>query len=229
MRKFSMLAAALICVSRFSFATSACSDASLSHYIGLGAGGCTIGTNTLSDFAALSSITGATPIPAGSILLSPFGSSTDPGLRVTVSVSVSAGALLQSLFTYRIAGGFYGHSAIALTGSSQTGDGAVTGIENFCAGGTFGPDGVSGCTTASGSLLTLNGTQNADSAFFGAAHFLSVTDDLTADGGLAGTASAGTLSNQFSTVPEPSTILLLAVGFLSAGVIRWKLTKRICS
>ncbi len=70
------------------------------------------------------------------------------------------------------------------------------------------------------SLLTLDGVQNADSASFSAAGFLNVTDDFTIDGGLAGSASAGTLSNHFSTVPEPGNLLLVLVGFIFALGIR---------
>ncbi len=152
----------------------------------------------------------------------------NPGLTTTVNVSASAGTVLEALFTYRISGNSYGDSAIALSGSSETGDGAVTGLQNFCANGTFGPDGVSGCTGTPGSLLTLDGVQNTDATSFSAASFLSVTDDFTIDGGLAGSASAGTLTNQFSTVPEPGSILLTAVGFILAMGIRRKLITRMC-
>ncbi len=227
MRKLCLLAGAVISVCQLNFASPACANDSLSGYIALGASGCTIGANILSDFGALSGISGATPIASATISLSPFGSGASPGLTTTVNVSASAGSMLEALFTYRISGNSYGDSAIGLGGSSETGDGAVTGLQNFCADGTFGPDGVSGCTGTPGSLTTLDGVQNSDATSFSAASFLTVTDDLTVDGGLAGSASAGTLSNQFSTVPEPGSILLTAVGFIFAMAIRRKLITRI--
>ncbi len=228
MRKLCILAAAVISAGQLSFAGPACANNSLSGYIALGASGCTIGANVLSDFTALSGISGATPITPANISLSPFGSGANPGLATSVNVSASAGTVLEAFFTYRISGNSYGDSAIALSHSSESGDGAVTGLQNFCANGTFGPDGVSGCTGTPGSLLTLDGVQNADTTSFSAASFLSVTDDFTIDGGLAGAASAGTLTNQFSTVPEPGSILLTAVGFILSMGIRRKLTPRIC-
>lgn len=228
MRKLWILAAAIIGASQLTFASPACASDSLSGYIALGAGGCTTGTDVLSDFSVLSGITGVTPIAPASISLSPFGSAAAPGLATSLNVSASAGTVLEALFTYRISGNSYADSAIALSHSSESGDGAVTGLQNFCANGTFGPDGVSGCTGTPGSLLTLDGVQNTDATSFSAASFLSVTDDFTVDGGLAGSASGGTLSNQFSTVPEPGSILLTAAGFIFAMGIRRKLIARMC-
>lgn len=228
MRNLWILAAAVVSASQLSFASAACANDSLSGYIALGTGGCMIGGDLLSGFSVLSGITGAIPITPASISLSPFGSAASPGLATTVSVSAGAGTVLEALFTYRISGNSYGDSAIALTRSSETGDGAVTGLQNFCSDGTFGPDGVSGCTGTPGSLLTLDGVQNTDATLFSAASFLSVTDDFTIDGGLAGSASAGTLSNQFSTVPEPGSVLLTAAGFIFAMGIRRKLSARMC-
>jgi hypothetical protein len=227
-RTFLTLAVAIVCLPQSSFAASACSHGSLSNYIGLGTDGCTIGSNTLFDFATLSGTSAATPISPNDVSISPFGSGASPGLAITVSVSASSERVLEALFTYRMAGNSYVGSTISLAGSSESGDGAVTGIQNFCANGTFGPDGVSGCSGTPGSLLTLDGIQNTDATSYNRASMLSVTDDLTIDGGLTGSASAGTLSNQFNTVPEPRAALLTGVGVLIAVVIRRKLAKRIC-
>jgi len=227
--KSGVLAAALIFISQLSFAASACVNDSLSRYIALGTTGCAIGTTTLFDFAALTGITGATIVAPANIALSPFGTSDSPGLTTTVAVSATAGTLLEGIFTYRISGTAFGRSFLTLAGSSETGDGAVTGVKDFCAGGVFGPNGVSGCTGTPGILLTLDGVQNADSASFGPSRSLSVTDDFTIDGGTAGSASAGTLTNRFGTVPEPGTILLTFLGFgLTAGARR-KFIARRCS
>ncbi len=226
MKKLWILCAVLLSASQLSFANSACRSGSLASYIALGASGCAIGSDTLSNFAVLSGISSATTILPGNISLAPFGSTASPGLTTTVTVSAPAGTLLEALFTYQISGRLFGDSAIALSRSSETGDGAVTGVQDFCANGIFGPDGVSGCTGTPGSLLTLDGVQNSAATSFAPARFLSVTDDFTIDGGLAGSATAGTLSNRFSTVPEPASLFLMPVGFIFALGIRRRLFPR---
>ncbi|HMF75295.1 MAG TPA: hypothetical protein VK604_06495, partial [Bryobacteraceae bacterium] len=132
------------------------------------------------------------------------------------NVTSSAGSVQESLFTYQLTGGSYIGSTIILSNSFETGDGASTGLQNFCAGGSFGLDGVSGCTGTPGALATVDGAQNQDASLFSAVSFLSVTNDLTFDGGLAGTAAGGTFVNQFTTapasIPEPLPLLLTSVG-----------------
>jgi hypothetical protein len=191
---------------------STCTNGSLASYIALGSGGCTIGTNTLFDFHTLTGISGATPIAPGDVSISPSGGDFSPGFTASVSQTAAANTQLELIFTYEISGSSYAGDSITLSGSSETGDGAVTDIQNFCAGGTFGPDGVTGCTGLAGSLLTLDGVQNQNSTTLGPASFLDVTDDFTIDGGLAGSASGGTITDRFSAVPEPITFLLTALG-----------------
>jgi hypothetical protein len=229
-RKLWILSAAVVSLAQLSVASPACVADSLSAYIALGAGGCMVGGNTLSDFAILPGISGATPISPVDISLSPSGSTTNPGLVISVNVSANAGTVLEAFFTYALSGNSFSDSVIALSRSSETGDGAVTGTQDFCANGIFELNGVSGCTGTPGSLLTLDGVQNSDATSFAAAGFLNVTDDFTVDGGLAGSATAGTLSNQFSTVPESGTLLLAPIGIIFAlGVIRRRLFQRIFS
>ena len=189
-----------------------CTDGSLASYIGLGSAGCTIGANTLYDFHTVSGISGATPISTADVSLTPLGGNFDPGISASFSTVAGANTQLELLFTYQIAGTSYIGDSITLTGSSETGDGAVTDIQNFCAGGMFGPDGVTGCTGMAGSLLTLDGIQNHDSTTFGPTSFFDVTDDLTLDGGLMGSASGATTTDRFSSVPEPISYLLAGWG-----------------
>lgn len=189
-----------------------CTDGTLASYIGLGAVGCTIGANTLYDFHTVSGISGATPISTADVSIAPLGGNFDPGITASVSTVAGANTQLELLFTYQIAGTSYVGDSITLAGASETGDGAVTDIQNFCAGGTFGPDGVSSCTGMPGSLLTLDGVQNHDSTTFGPTSFFGVTDDLTLDGGLMGSASGATITDRFSSVPEPISYLLTGLG-----------------
>lgn len=196
-----------------------CTSGSLASYISLGSGGCTIGTNTLYDFQTVNGTAGATEISAQDVTISPAGGNYNPGFTASVSQLASANNELETIFTYRIAGSTYVGDSIMLSGSSQTGDGGVTDVQDFCGGGTFGADGLTGCTGLPGSLLTLDGTQNQDSTGLEPAGLLSVTDDFTLDGGLAGSATGGKFTDRFSAVPEPLTYWLTALGLaLTIGI-----------
>ena len=190
---------------------AACTNASLAGYIALGSTGCTIGNNTLFDFQALTGTSGAKAIAPKDIRISSLGGTFNPGLSATTTVVAPAGTLREAFFTYRISGATYVGDSIALSGSSQTGDGAVTDSQNFCAGGTFGSDGVSGCSGTAGSLVTLSGVQNTDSTPLGPTGIVSVTDDFTIDGGTAGSASGGTITDRFAVTPEPGMLLPTAL------------------
>lgn len=198
---------------------STCNDGSLASYIGLGSGGCTIGANTLYDFQTVSGTSGATAISTADVSISPLGGDSNPGITASLTKVAGANTQLELLFTYQISGASYVGDSITLAGSSETADGAVTDIQNFCAGGIFGPGGVTGCTGFAGSLLALDGIQNQDSTVLGPASLISVTDDLTLDGGLLGSASGGTITDRFSAVPEPSSYFLTGLGLtLGLGV-----------
>jgi hypothetical protein len=187
---------------------STCTSGTLASYIGLGSGGCTIGANTLDNFQTVSGISGATAISTADVSISPLGGTLNPGITASVTQVAGANTQLELLFTYQISGASYVGESITLAGSSESADGAVTDIQNFCAGGTFGPDGVTGCTGSAGSLLALDGVQNQASTVLGPSSFIDVTDDFTLDGGLAGSASGGTITDRFSAVPEPFSYFL---------------------
>ncbi len=223
MKRIIFLSAVFAAVAQLSPAAT-CVNGTLGSYIGLGASGCTVGSSTVSDFQMLVGTTGATEISASSVFLSPLISSSKPGITTSVNVTSPTGSIQESLFTYQISGATYIGSTITLSKSSETGDGAVTGLENFCAGGSFGVDGVSGCTGAAGALATVDGAQNQDSSIFAAVHLISVTNDLTIDGGSVGSAAGATLLDQFSTpstaTPEPTCLLFTGVGLALVAVRR---------
>ncbi len=195
-----------------------CTAGSLASYIALGSAGCTVGNNTLANFMIVPGSNGATAISPTAIGITPLGGSLDPGISTTVQQS-AAGNIFEAIFSYRISGSRYQSETYTLSGSSETGSGAVTGLQNNCAGGTFDSSGVSGCSGVSGTLLTLDGVQNRDFGTFALPSFLNITDDLTIDG-TGGTASAGTLTDQFNAVPEPASGTLSAIAlFLASGLL----------
>lgn len=219
MKKFLLLASAMISIAQLC-SGSACVSGTLESYIALGTGGCSIGTNTLSGFQTLSGTSFATPIDPAMIAIAPLAG--DAGFTAAFSATANTGTLAEALFTYKISGNSYGGSSINLTGSFATNDGSVTDVQNFCAGGSFGPDGLSNCTGLAGTLIVVSA--GGDQASFPPATFLNVTDDFTLDGGTAGSASGGSITDRFSIVPEPLTFLLTAMGLaLALGL---KLSKR---
>ena len=192
--------------------TPACVPGTLTDYIALGSGGCYIGNDQLNSFQTLSNLAGATPISPASISVTPSGSDTNPTLTFNLNSTAPTGSPTEVRFTYRVGGTNITGSSITLSGTSVTGDGGVTDAQNICRGGTFGADGISGCTGTPSSLVVLN--SGADATTFPGVGFLKITDDLTIDAGLSGTASGAHFVDQFtaSAVPEPSMIPVLLSG-----------------
>jgi hypothetical protein len=217
MKHFFIFFIALTLGSSTSFAAS-CVSGTLASYISLGSTGCTIGTNTLSNFVIPDdTTTGATEIDPSTILISATGGSFNPTLAATTSVAASAGMLLEALFTYQLRGNLYTSENISLSNSSEDGDGAVTDIQNYCLGGTFSGDALNTCSGTPGSLLTLDGLQNTDSVSSLGQSLVSVVDDLTIDGGLAGSASGGKIVDAFSAVPEPASLFVIGIVLIVAA------------
>jgi len=216
MKRLLIMISTVMAAAGLSFAAP-CGNGSLASYIALGASGCTIGSNTLFGFQTVSGTAGATAVATSALAIAPFGGTTSFGFTAATTQTAGANSLLESIFTYQISGNSYTGSSIALAGSSETGDGAVTDIQNYCAGGTFGPDGVTGCAATPGALVTLDGIQQTDLASFTGVGLLSITDDFTLDGGLGGSAAGGSFTDQFtarsvSAVPEPFGFSLTGLG-----------------
>jgi hypothetical protein len=218
MKPILLLVTAGICI-----ANSICTTGTLASYELLGSGGCTIGADNVASFMAVSGTAGATAIDPTLITITPTGGTDNPVLTFQTSQTANAPTLLESIFNYTISGAAFTMDVLNLSGSSETGDGAVTDIQNYCFGGNFGPDGVTGCTgSVSGTLLGLDGIQNTDQTVIGGVTPLGITDDFTLDGGQGGSATGGVFADQFtatSATPEPGVLALTALG-LSAVALR---------
>ena len=161
-----LLAIAGTALLRVASANSLCSTESLASYIALGSAGCTIGSDTFASFTIISPGTaGATAIDPSAVTVTPSGGTTNPTLTFQTSLTAKTPQLLEALFNYTVAGASFTSDTLTLSNSSETADGAVTDIQNYCFGGNFGPDGVDGCPGAdtNGALLGLDGIQNTDS------------------------------------------------------------------
>jgi len=194
----------------------------LASYESLGSAGCTVGQTDVAGFATVSGITGATAIDPSTLVITPTAGTSDALLTFSLNLTATTPALDEAIFTYTVTGPALLSDDIALSNSSETVDGAVTDIQNYCAGGQFGSDGVTGCSgSATGTLLTLDGIQNTDQTSLLGPHLLNVTDDFTLDGGTAGSATGGKFSDHFmfaSPVPEPPASIL----FLAGAVLAWR-------
>lgn len=209
----------ILCLTGLGFALAAwcsgapCMSGSLTSYIALGASGCSIGGTTLSHFQDLAGASFDTEISSNAITIAPSGGTYNAGVSASVKASAPAGTILEMMFTYTISGPTYVSENITLSGASESGGGAVYEAQNYCENGTFGPDGVDGCTGMfNGSLATADGFSNIDSATFDPPSFLNVTEDLFIDGTF-GSASGGAITDQFTAVPEPGALMITIVGF----------------
>lgn len=212
-----------------------CASSNVSSYVALGSSGCTIGSFVFSNFALLSPAAGAvassltvTPVTVGSSIV---------GVTFGVSPLSSGGLYYDNLVSYRVSGvaAALTGATVDFTGSSQTGDAAVSVNENLCLGGSFlGADGVSGCS--SGNALDLAvidigfGPDSAYSLTFGSIASLAVVTDIAFDSGSGFVPdSASTLTSAINlfnvvaaprAVPEPEAVLLLVAGMLGMALTR---------
>lgn len=206
-------------------AAASCSNGSLASYIALGSGGCTIGGNTYSSFADLSGSAGATEIPAIDVMVAPSGGKFNPALTFTVNVTSPLGTINETMFNYSVKGTPYVSEVVTLSNSSEPGGGDVSDVTNYCEGGPFGPDGVTGCMGMTGGTALLDPIQNQSMLTFGAPYFLSLTDDLTIDG-TSGSAMGGKITDQLNSVPEPAPLLITAIGLSLFVTLKSRLSRR---
>jgi hypothetical protein len=196
-----------------------CVSGSLADYVSLGSGGCTIGSNTLFDFTTLSIPAAATEIPASSVTVNPIQNIADFGLDFVLNTSANAGEFFDVRFGYSVTGLPYSSASVGLSGSGVIFDGANTAITDLCLGIAFVGDSCGGTPTTLIAFDIGLDSQLLESATFAPVNVLGVITDIGIDGGLDGSASLTGASNRFpgaapTSVPEPPTALLLALGLL---------------
>lgn len=237
MQKFFLLMLLVVQSMLWSSEASAapCTTNSLSAYSMLGATGCTIGLVTFSNFELRPPATNA--INSLSITVTPvFVGGTIVGVTFGVSPTNSGGSYFDDLIGYRIAGmgSSLGGATVDFAGSSASGDAAASVAETLCLGGTFGADGVSGCSSSNAVNLAVVdvgfGPDPADSQLFSAVTALAVATDIVFDSGSGSVeGSSSTLTsatNLFNVVaaprplPEPSVPLLFAAAAFGLALAR---------
>lgn len=197
-----------------------CAPNNLSGYIGLGSAGCTIGHVLFSDFNSLDVLSGATQLDPSDIDISPLNVLSNPGFNFVLNMNAGLGESKEILIGYIVSGGVFTGNTLSMTGSTVSGDGAVTVIEDKCLEGDFGPDGVTGCNGIPRNQIVFDIGIEADlfqKMSFGPVSRINVVNDIVADGGVGGASSLLSVTNQFNAVPEPSTLALILFGF--SGII----------
>lgn len=203
-----------------------CVSGTLQSYINLGVTGCSVGGVDYSAFSLVPGQFGATQISPGSINITPGGTQFQTMLLLTLNQTDNAGGMfLESIFRVRAAG-LLTSASISLNSPVVTGDGAVTGILDVCAGGNFAGTAPSGCPTTAQSALVFaiagGPNQLSSSVSFAPSSFFDIFFDVSIDGGTNGSATLPSATLGVNAVPEPSAILLVALGIGAIGIRRYR-------
>jgi PEP-CTERM motif len=210
-----------------------CPTTTLDGYLGSGFS-CGIDDKTLSNF--MYSGTSNPPgfgLPAGSVAVSPITSPGNPGLQFSAGwfASTSSGILEEdSLLQYAVnvnpGGSLIKDVSLSIGGVAWAGTGDVTVNETVCLGAML-PACSGGQVKTLSVFDSSSGSQLFDSITFPAVSEVDVEKDISIQAGTNGKASLSLVTNQFSEVPEPGSIMLLGSGVLGlAGVLRRRMLNR---
>jgi hypothetical protein len=198
-----------------------CVPGTLQDYVNLADVGCTLNGFTFENFELAPLLFGATEIDPSTVQVTPGGGAQ---LLFTLNSSAGPGQIFESFFRFNLIGGASGAS-IRLGNPLAAGDGAVTGILDVCAGGSFlgvEPIGCSGTPATAIAFATAFDTAPFAATTFPFSNFFDIFVDLTIDGGLAGFASLDSATVAITPTPEPSAMLTMAAGLALLTLARMR-------
>jgi len=193
-----------------------CVPGSIQSFVNLGTTRCEVATVQFSNFTMLPGQTVGMPIDLAQIQVIPGGTASNPMLSFTLNRTATAGEVFESFFSFSAFGPLLMGASIGLTPPSVAGDGAVTAILDVCPNASFAGGDPLGCPASPASLVLFAIDQSSflsDSAGLPVSSSFNVLVDLTIDGGSSGSATLGSAAIGFSSVPEPSEGLLVALAF----------------
>ncbi len=190
---------------------AACTPGTISDYVSLGSGGCTIGGLSLSDFSV-------EPFPSATVQINPASVALSPAsdgfvMSSGTALSAQAGDLLGLRFLFHVGAVGLTGGTVALGERAVTEDGAITSILDA------GSAGVAIAFDIGVDAEPVASFTSPPSSFF------DVFVELGIDGGTFGSATMGPNLGSVSfatqaTVPEPGVAWLTLTSLLSLLLIR---------
>jgi hypothetical protein len=215
-----------------------CVPDTLTNYVGLGGGGCSVGGALFSDFTTDLSllVPTATPIDASSVTVTPTTFAGGVQLAFSMDQSADADQFLGILIGYTVAGlsgVTFSAAGLSLDGAEATGNGDVSVAEDLCLGDVFLLDPAS-CPGTSDTLAVAQlpgfSTSPDALAFTTPTSLLDVFVDIAISSNVEGTALLdGAVTTAFtadaapSAVPEPASLLLVGTGVSALALRRRRL------
>jgi len=214
MRKVAIIVAmALVLCGAFAMSAQATPALSLQDYIDLGSNGVQIDDKLFFDFFYVGSASNnAVAIPASGISVTPLNDPYNPGILFNAAWSVGVGQTLDSYIQYSVKV-LPGGNAIKDISASMQGFGAdLGGVVSVAETTPFGNLFLySNGSTLSYAEVTFNPTMGP----------FTVVKDISVNGN-NGFAAVSGVTNRFSEVPVPPSLLLLGSGLLGLVGLRFR-------
>ena len=211
-----------------------CTVDPLSAYIGLGSAGCVIDDKVFANFTYTSLALGGAKVPAASeITVTPIEAALDPGLLFEANwIAMSIPEGVASTIGYSVSvlpgGNLIKDASLTLRGSSVDAAGEVVEVvEGLCLGAAFTMVFTCGTTevflNASDTLLS---RKLRDSISFPPIDVVGVFKEILLNAAAFDTAKLAGVTNQFSEVSEPASLLLLGSGLVGLAAVAWRRHRR---